>query len=202
MSSNKPANKPASKLPWSVPVAMSGIPEGGKRFELVADEATRAEVAQIAGLRSLPRLQATFDVVRHGSDGLRVQGEVSATVGQTCVVTLDPIDTDVKEEVNLVFTPPSTPDRRNGRSRRAGYGIPDCRTRSLSPQTRRDIRATCCRGRFPASFRGARGAEKKSGRQGMMLQGPDVRPLCVLDPAGYRHRPVLGPGRHPGVSRR
>jgi hypothetical protein len=109
MSSNKPANQQTSKLPWSVPVAISGIPEGGKRFDLVADEAIRAEVAQITGLRSLPRLQATFDVARHGSDGLRVEGEVSATVGQTCVVTLDPIDNDVKEEVNLVFTPPSTP---------------------------------------------------------------------------------------------
>jgi uncharacterized metal-binding protein YceD (DUF177 family) len=109
MSSNRPANKPASKLPWSVPVAISGISEGGKRFDLVADEATRAEVARTAGLRSLPRLQATFDVARYGSDGLRVEGEVSATVGQTCVVTLDPIDNDVKEEVNLVFTPPSTP---------------------------------------------------------------------------------------------
>jgi hypothetical protein len=109
MSANKPANKAASKLPWSVPVAISGIPEGGKRFDLVADEATRAAVAQIAGLRSLPRLQATFDVARYGSDGLRVEGEVSATVGQTCVVTLDPIDNEVKEEVNLIFTPPSTP---------------------------------------------------------------------------------------------
>jgi uncharacterized metal-binding protein YceD (DUF177 family) len=109
MSSNKSANKAASKLPWSVPVAISGIPEDGKRFDLVADEATRAKVAQTAGLRSLPRLQATFDVARYGSDGLRVEGEVSATVGQTCIVTLDPIDNDVKEEVNLVLTPPRTP---------------------------------------------------------------------------------------------
>jgi hypothetical protein len=109
MSSKKPASEAASKLPWSVPVTISGIPEGGKRFELVADEATRAEVAQVAGLRSLLRLQATFDVARYGSDGLRVEGEVSATVGQTCVVTLDPVDNAVKEEVNLLFTPPSTP---------------------------------------------------------------------------------------------
>lgn len=109
MSSNRPTNKAASKLPWSVPVAISAIPEGGKRFDLVADEATRAAVAQTAGLRSLPRLQATFDVARYGSGGLRVEGEVSATVGQTCVVTLEPIDNDVKEEVDLVFTPPGRP---------------------------------------------------------------------------------------------
>ena len=108
MGTNKPINKPASKPPWSVLVALAEIPEGGKRFDLVADEATRAELAKIAGLRTLPRLHATFDLARLGSDGLRVNGEVSATVGQNCVVTLDPIDNEVKEEINLVFAPPST----------------------------------------------------------------------------------------------
>jgi len=109
MGTNKPVNKPASKPPWSVPVALAEIPQDGKRFDLVADEATRAEVAKIAGLRTLPRLHATFDLARHGSDGLRVIGHVSATVGQNCVVTLDPLDNEVTEEVNLVFAPPSAP---------------------------------------------------------------------------------------------
>ena len=105
MSPNKPDSEAASKLPWSVPVPLAGIPEGGKRFELVADERTRVEVARTAGLRSLPRLQATFDVARHGSDGLRVVGEVSATVGQNCVVTLDPLENEIREAVDLVFAP-------------------------------------------------------------------------------------------------
>ncbi|HET7681960.1 MAG TPA: DUF177 domain-containing protein [Xanthobacteraceae bacterium] len=90
-----------------MPVALAEIPADGKHFDLVADEATRAEVAKVAGLRALPRLQASFDLARQGSEGLRVNGEVSATVGQNCVVTLDPIDNEVKEEVDLVFTAPS-----------------------------------------------------------------------------------------------
>lgn len=102
-------DKPASKPPWSVPVALAEIPQDGKHFDLVADEATRAEVAKIAGLRTLPQLQATFDLARHGMDGLRVIGHVSATVGQNCVVTLDPLDNEVSEEVNLVFARPSAP---------------------------------------------------------------------------------------------
>lgn len=99
-------SKQANKLPWSVPVALADIPEGGRRYELAADEETRAQVAQLASLRSLPRLQATFDLALLGSDGLRVEGEVSATVGQNCVVTLEPVDNEVKEEINLVFAPP------------------------------------------------------------------------------------------------
>jgi uncharacterized metal-binding protein YceD (DUF177 family) len=94
-----------SKPAWSVPIALSNIPEDGRRFDLVADDDTRAQVAQLVGLRSLPRLQATFDVVRQGSSGLRVDGEVSATVGQSCVVTLEPVDNEVKEEVTVVFVP-------------------------------------------------------------------------------------------------
>jgi hypothetical protein len=44
-------------------------------------------------------------VSRHGTEGLRVVGRVCATVGQVCVVTLDPIENEVEEMVDLVFVP-------------------------------------------------------------------------------------------------
>src|SRR5262245_45346785 len=97
-------NKP--QQPWSVPVRLEDVPETGQRVELVADEAIRAAIAKLAGLRSLPRLQASFDVARDGS-GLRVTGQVSAVVGQTCVVTLEPLENPVEEAVDLVFAPDS-----------------------------------------------------------------------------------------------
>jgi hypothetical protein len=92
-------------LPWSVPVALEDIPETGQHFDLVADEATRAGVARAAGLREVDRLEARFDVTRYGAGGLRVVGCVSATVGQTCVVTLEPLANEVEEDVDLVFLP-------------------------------------------------------------------------------------------------
>jgi len=101
------ATKPITKLPWSVPVTLSDIPDEGRHFDLVADERTRAQVAQVAGLQSLSRFQASFDVARRGSKGLHVGGEVSATVGQTCVVTLEPLNNEVKEAVALDFAPPA-----------------------------------------------------------------------------------------------
>ena len=107
MNPKKSTDKALSIVPWSVPVARTQIPEEGKRYELAADEATRAQLAKLAGLRSLPRLQVVFDVARHGSEGLRVHGEVSATVGQTCVVTLEPLDNEISEEVELIFSPPA-----------------------------------------------------------------------------------------------
>ena len=96
--------------PWRVPVARHDVPETGRRFDLVADERTRAAVAKLAGLRALPRLSATFELVPHGREGLRVTGRVFATVGQVCVVTLDPIQTEVDEPVDLVFVPAADRD--------------------------------------------------------------------------------------------
>ena len=95
-----------SEKPWSVPVALQEVPETGRSFTLVADERTREAVAKLAGLRSLPRLEAQFEVTPRGRDGLHVTGTISATVGQDCVVTLEPIENEIEEQVDLVFAPP------------------------------------------------------------------------------------------------
>jgi uncharacterized metal-binding protein YceD (DUF177 family) len=96
--------KPAP-VPWQVPLAVEEVAEEGRHVDLVADADTRAAVARVAGLRDLPRLEATFDVTRHGPDGLRVAGRVAATVGQTCVVSLEPVVNEVTEDVDLLFVP-------------------------------------------------------------------------------------------------
>jgi len=93
--------------PWRVPVATEEIPDTGQRFDLVADEPVRAATAKVAGLRALPRFEAHFDVARRGAGGLHVSGKISATVGQTCVVTLEPLDNEVEETVDLLFEPSS-----------------------------------------------------------------------------------------------
>jgi hypothetical protein len=103
-----------SERPWSAPVALHEVPETGRRVELIADERTRAAIAKLAGLRSLPRLEAVFDVSRRGRDGLQVVGRVSATVGQTCVVTLEPIENEVSEEIDLLFAPAAAPADHGG----------------------------------------------------------------------------------------
>jgi uncharacterized metal-binding protein YceD (DUF177 family) len=101
----KPATKPPAAPAWSVPVAAADIPETGRRLDLVADEAIRQAIVKAAGLAALPRLEAQFDLTRHGADGLQVAGRVAATVVQHCVVTLEPLESEVEETVDLVFVP-------------------------------------------------------------------------------------------------
>ncbi len=97
-------------IPWQFTVALEDVPDTGERFALVADSETRAAVARLAGLRDLPRLEANFEVGRQGA-GLRVTGRVSATVGQNCVVTLEPLANAVDEEIDLLFMPRSAAEK-------------------------------------------------------------------------------------------
>jgi uncharacterized metal-binding protein YceD (DUF177 family) len=101
--------QPSREESWSVPVALHDVPETGRSFTLVADERTREAVAKLAGLRSLPRLEAHFELTPRVRDKLHVAGTISATVGQDCVVTLDPIENEIEEQVDLMFAPPAAP---------------------------------------------------------------------------------------------
>jgi hypothetical protein len=102
----KPTPEPPRPLhPWSAPVRIDDVPETGRHITLTADGRARQAIALTAGLRELPRLEAVFDVARIGNDGLRVSGRVSATVGQICVVSLEPVDCELTEVIDLVFEP-------------------------------------------------------------------------------------------------
>jgi uncharacterized metal-binding protein YceD (DUF177 family) len=92
-------------IPWRVPVRRDNVPDSGLHLDLVADEATRAAIAALAGVVAVPRLAASLDLARQGK-GLRAEGEITAAVEQTCVVTLEPMTTEIHEPVDLVFVPP------------------------------------------------------------------------------------------------
>jgi uncharacterized metal-binding protein YceD (DUF177 family) len=111
--------------PWSVPVAVEDIPDTGLHVAIEAPAATRAELAELVALRELPQLSAVFDLTRQGAV-LHVMGQVSARVGQTCVVTLEPIENVVEEAVDLQFAPSTAPDTgpKSARKRTRGDDEP------------------------------------------------------------------------------
>jgi uncharacterized metal-binding protein YceD (DUF177 family) len=94
-----------AELPWSVPVKLADISETGRRVTLEADAATRAALARALGVDSVQQAGATFDLSHWGRDGLHVAGRVTATVGQSCVVTLEPVINQISEDVDIDFAP-------------------------------------------------------------------------------------------------
>jgi hypothetical protein len=101
------SGKPAlDGRPWSVPIQLAEIPAGGRHIKLVPDAETRASIASALGLASLPSVDAEFDLMPLAADGVKVSGMVSATVEQTCVVTLEPLVNEVNERIDLVLVQP------------------------------------------------------------------------------------------------
>ncbi len=95
------------KTPWSVPVAMEDIPDTGLHLDIEAPAPARKGVAELAGLRELPKLAAVFDLMRQGAR-VHVAGRVTAVVGQTCVVSLEPVENQVDEAVDVTYAPPGS----------------------------------------------------------------------------------------------
>src|SRR3954462_13172508 len=95
--------------PWSATIRLDEIAETGRHVELEASEEVRAALAKPAGVDAVERLIARLDLMRRGRDRLRVSGEVSGTVRQTCVVTLDPVTNDINETIDVDFAPPRAP---------------------------------------------------------------------------------------------
>jgi hypothetical protein len=92
--------------PWRVPIIVAQIPDTGLHRELEADAAARKVMAEVAGLREVFSARASFDVIPKSDGRFQVTGHVRARIGQTCVVTLDPIENDIDEEIDLTFAPP------------------------------------------------------------------------------------------------
>lgn len=99
-------NRQERSDPWRSPVSLAQVPEGGLHRELEADEAQCKAIADIAGLRDVLAAHASFDVTPKSGGRFHVVGHVRARIGQTCVVTLDPIETDLDEAIDLMFAPP------------------------------------------------------------------------------------------------
>ncbi len=92
--------------PWRVPIAVAQIPETGLHRDIEADQAVRNAVAEVGGLREVLLVQASFDVTPQSGGRFHVAGHVRARIGQNCVVTLEEIENDIDEVVDVVFAPP------------------------------------------------------------------------------------------------
>jgi hypothetical protein len=92
--------------PWSVRIAVEQIPDTGLHRDIEADRGARDAMAELAGLREVLSASASIDVTPASGGRFHVAGRVRARIGQTCVVTLDPIENDIDEPIDLILAPP------------------------------------------------------------------------------------------------
>lgn len=90
----------------SRPVDVAAIGDG-LTVTVEADDAVRRGLAELNGLPEVKRLDATLHLAPEAQGGVRVTGEVRATVVQVCVVSLTPFEAVVAEPVDVQFLPPA-----------------------------------------------------------------------------------------------
>jgi len=88
------------------PISVSRLPPSGS-FEISASEQEREALARRFHLVAIERLVAVLQLTRLAGDAVRLDGRLDAAVVQSCVVTLEPVATEVAEAFTLIYAPPT-----------------------------------------------------------------------------------------------
>jgi Large ribosomal RNA subunit accumulation protein YceD len=88
-------------------VRVESVPEGGVDHVVEASEAERLALAEANGLAAVGRLTGRFSLKRAGRGAVRVTGEVHAEATQICVVSLEPFDVALDEDVEVRYAAPA-----------------------------------------------------------------------------------------------
>jgi hypothetical protein len=93
--------------PWRVPVAVEQVPETGVERHITANASELAAMAKVAGLRFVDNAKASMTLMPGRAGTFHIDGRVTARIGQTCVVSLEDMDTNLDEVIDIDFAPPS-----------------------------------------------------------------------------------------------
>ncbi|MCO6185832.1 DUF177 domain-containing protein [Rhizobium sp. L1K21] len=91
--------------PFSYKVKVGHVSANPVTVTLKANEAERAGLALIWDVEAVKELEAELHIARWKKDGVRLKGEVAATIVQKCVVTLAPVESEIRETVDQVYVP-------------------------------------------------------------------------------------------------
>ncbi|SEE25557.1 Uncharacterized ACR, COG1399 [Rhizobiales bacterium GAS191] len=84
------------------PISVADLPARGRGVTVEASPEERARIAREFGLVAINALSGAYHVTPTAR-GARLKGKVAARIRQTCVVSLEPFDSELDEEVDLAF---------------------------------------------------------------------------------------------------
>ncbi len=103
-----------TRSPVSFPANVARLPQKGLPVVVDADETQRAALAEAHGLLSVERYRAELLVTKWKRNGVKVSGRVEADITQACIVSLEPVEAKIDEEVEAVFLPEDSKLGREG----------------------------------------------------------------------------------------
>jgi hypothetical protein len=93
------------EIPLSRVVALDEVTGEGIDVDVTASAEELEALAVFLGIPSVSAMTAKLSVTPWRRRGLKVTGSLDADVVQTCVVTLDPVENAVHEEIEEYFAP-------------------------------------------------------------------------------------------------
>lgn len=108
---------------WCIPT--SDVSEIGLHGERRATAAQCAELAAKLGLLDCTKLHAGYRAHRLQQGRYRVTAQIDAHVVQACVVTLEPVDSDLTLSINVEFWPPDHIEAHDADASSAGAEVDD-----------------------------------------------------------------------------
>jgi hypothetical protein len=94
-----------TKSPVSFEVHVVRLPKDGLPVGFEADEKQREALAKAHGVSSVESYKTDLLVTAWKRHGVKVRGAVEANITQECVVSLEPIEAHIEEEVEGLFLP-------------------------------------------------------------------------------------------------
>jgi uncharacterized metal-binding protein YceD (DUF177 family) len=86
-------------------LAVETVPDNGLDVQICASKAERALLATQCGVASVESFEADFHVRKQGRGRFNVDGKLRARVTQICVVSLEPIASEISADIGLEFAP-------------------------------------------------------------------------------------------------
>jgi hypothetical protein len=91
--------------PFSYLLEVDRVPEEGLDLAISASSVERQALADFDKIPAIERLDAEFHIARRADGSFNVSGEVRARVTQTCVVSLEPFESEIIEAIDVDFAP-------------------------------------------------------------------------------------------------
>ncbi len=92
---------------WSIPLRLADLAPGETTTLVVtADEMVRSDLAARYGIIGVEAASARLQVVQSRNGRVAISGALEARVVQSCIVTLDPVTSQISGPVDVLVLPP------------------------------------------------------------------------------------------------